>query len=192
MPNWCANSLKIKPKTTRAKYALERHIMPELKKGQECRLFNAIIPMPQELIDTVCGSVEESKRAAHAAQMQANIEKHGYPTWYEFANAKWGTKWDACEPTHQVNEDGSVTIWFDTAWSPPMPIYEKLEEMGFEVEATYCECGIGFVGWYADGEDNEYEINFFSDDGDDDSSNERMEAFFRAEGLTHSPAHIGG
>jgi hypothetical protein len=191
MPNWCANSLKIKAKTTRAKYAMKHHIMPELEKGQECRLFNAIIPMPQELIDTVCGSVAEADRPAHEAQMKANIEKHGYPTWYEFANSNWGTKWEAREPTHQSNEDGSVTIWFDTAWSPPIAIYEKLEEMGFEVEATYCEQGFGYAGWYADGEDNEHSISFY--DGEEECIDiEKMEAFFQAEGLTHRPAHTGG
>ena len=191
MPNWCANSLKIKPLTEEAKQTFVK-IKAELEKGQECRLFNALIPMPQELIDTVCGSVAEAERAAHEAQMQANIEKYGYPTWYEFANAKWGTKWEACEPNHEENKDGSVTIWFDTAWSPPMPIYEKLEEVGFEVEATYCEQGVGYAGWYAAGEDNEYSISFYDEDDEDCNDIEKMEAFFQAEGFTHSPAHTGG
>ena len=83
MPNWCANSLKLKPKTTRAKYFMERRLLPELEKGNECKLFNTIIPMPQELLETVCGSVMEDKKAAHEAQMQANIQKYGAPTWYE-------------------------------------------------------------------------------------------------------------
>ena len=191
MPNWCANSLKIKPKTTRAKYAMKKRIMPELEKGQDCRLFNSIIPMPQELLETVCGSVIDDEKASHEAQMQANIKKHGFPTWYEFANAKWGTKWDACELTYKADKDGSVTIWFDTAWSPPMPIYEMLEAMGFEVEATYCEQGVGYAGWYSDGEDNEHSISFWDDTDDcDDIAN--MEAFFQDHGLTHSPAHTGG
>ena len=191
MPNWCANSLKIKAKTTRAKYAMKKRIMPELEKGKDCRLFNAIIPMPPELLDTVSGMVEEDKRAAHAAQMQANIEKHGFPTWYEFANAKWGTKWEACELTYEADKGGIVTIWFDTAWSPPMPIYAALEAMGFEVEATYCEQGVGYAGWYSNGSDNECSISFY--DGSDDCDDiQNMMAFFEGQGLTHSPAHTGG
>ena len=190
MPNWCANSLKIKPLTEEAKKTFSK-IKAELEKGQECRLFNTIIPMPNELMGTVCGSVEEDKRAAHAAQMQANIEKYGYPTWYEFANNKWGTKWDVSEPQYMENKDGSVTIWFDTAWAPPMPIYEELEAQGFEVEATYCEGGMGYAGWYASGEDNHYDISFW-EDTDECHDIEKMEAFFQAEGLTHSPAHTGG
>ena len=192
MPNWCANSLKIKPKTARAKYAMEKRIMPELEKGQECRLFNAIIPMPQELMDTVSGFVEEAKKAAHEAQKQANIEKYGYPTWYEFANDKWGTKWDAYQIGYEAEKDGSMTIWFDTAWAPPMPIYEKLEAMGFEVEATYCEQGMGYAGYYKDGEDSQFDAYF--DGGSDDPEEEiqKMHAFFKGYGLTHSPAHKGG
>jgi hypothetical protein len=63
--------------------------------------------------------------------------------------------------------------------------------MGFEVEATYCEAGIGYAGWYANGEDNEYSVSFY-DEGQECCDIEKMEAFFQAEGLTHSPAHTGG
>ena len=191
MPNWCANSLKIKPLSIEAE-AMMHNIMTELKKSKDCPLFNIIKPMPPELLETVKGSVAEDEKAAHEAQMQSNMEKYGYPTWYEFANEEWGTKWEVCELEHQVNNDGSVTIWFDTAWSPPIAIYEKLFKMGFDVEATYCECGVGYAGWWINGEDAEHSTSFFTDDYEDDSSNEQMEEFFHNNGLTHAPAHIGG
>ena len=159
MPNWCANSLKIKPLTEEAKKTFSK-IKAELEKGQECRLFNTIIPMPNELMGTVCGSVEEDKRAAHEAQMQANIEKYGYPTWYEFANNKWGTKWDVSEPQYMKNKDGSVTIWFDTAWSPPIAFYNFLFDEGWDVTAKYYEPGVGFIGEYDNSIDDCWEYSY--------------------------------
>ena len=46
-----------------------------------------------------------------------------------------------------ISEDADFTAYFDTAWSPPMQIYYALEEMGFEVEATYVEQGVGYIGF---------------------------------------------
>ena len=203
MPNWCANSVKLKPITKKAKSFFPK-IVAEIDKGQECRLFNLIIPMPQQLLDTVAGSVAEDKRAEHQAQMALNTAQYGYKDWYDFANAEWGTKWEACNLTFDIewatkrNEfglkfeknNGQITIWFDTAWSPPMGIYKKLEDMGFEVEATYCEQGVGYAGWYSNGTDNEHTISFWEDENSDDIRN--MMHFFESKGLTHTPAHTGG
>ena len=62
--------------------------------------------------------------------------------------------------------------------------------MGFEVEATYCEQGVGYAGWYSNGTDNEHTISFWENENSDDIRN--MMNFFEAKGLTHSPAHTGG
>lgn len=192
MPNWCSNSLKITPTKPRAKTLMVRieRVLATVTEGGGCKLFHTIHPMPEELINTVCGSVAEDKREAHHAQMEANKAKYGYPTWYEFANAEWGTKWDACEVTYE-KRGKSLVIWFDTAWSPPMGIYEKLEAIGFEVEATYCESGVGYAGFYRDGEDNEFTVSFY-DDEDEEYDFEKMEAFFEEEGFTHTPNSLGG
>jgi hypothetical protein len=193
MPNWCSNSLKITPTKPRAKTLMVRieHALEEAKEGRECRLFDTIHPMPEELINTVCGSVAEDKREAHHAQMEANKTKYGYPTWYEFANAEWGTKWDACEVTYE-KRGKSLVIWFDTAWSPPMGIYTKLESIGFEVEATYCEAGIGYAGIYRNGTDDEHNISFWDEDNEGCDDIENMEEFFHSQGVDHSPSHTGG
>ena len=146
--------------------------------------------MPEELINTVCGSAAEDEREAHQAQMEANTAKYGYPTWYEFANAEWGTKWDATYDWHEKRGD-SLVIYFDTAWSPPMGIYAKLEAIGFDVEATYCEQGIGYAGVYRNGVDDEYQISFYGEDDEGDDI-ENMFAFFEKLGVDHNPSHTGG
>ena len=57
-----------------------------------------------------------------------NQSKYGTPTWYEWSVNNWGTKWNAyncipCEP----NGD-SAELCFQTAWSAPHPILERLSE----------------------------------------------------------------
>jgi hypothetical protein len=65
---------------------------------------------------------------ATADEWAANIKKYGAPTWYEWSCKHWGTKWNSCDAEVTVNGDGSLHVKFDTAWSFPFPIFEKLVE----------------------------------------------------------------
>lgn len=58
-------------------------------------------------------------------QFKDNVKTCGYGYWYDWRIANWGTKWNSYDG-ERVNDN---TIRFDTAWSIPMGIYEKLEEM---------------------------------------------------------------
>lgn len=58
-----------------------------------------------------------------------NIELYGHKDWYSWSNANWGTKWNSYDNA-RVNEN---TISFDTAWSTPFPVMEKLSEMFSDV-----------------------------------------------------------
>lgn len=42
--------------------------------------------------------------------------------------AHWGTKWDACQISRKRVSDTELEYRFDTAWSPPVPVFEKLSE----------------------------------------------------------------
>lgn len=62
----------------------------------------------------------------------AAIAKCGYPTWYEWANDRWGTKWNAyhCQaPTIVLSASvpAVLTFAFDSAWDTPQPIWKALE-----------------------------------------------------------------
>ncbi len=50
---------------------------------------------------------------------------YGYPTWYRFCSAKWGTKWNT-EEGCLLDDDGKLR--FDTAWSAPIPVLKALSE----------------------------------------------------------------
>ena len=52
----------------------------------------------------------------------------------------------------------SLTISFETAWSPPIQAYEKLEAMGFVITAKYFEPGVGSCGEWFEGMDYEYSL----------------------------------
>ena len=53
-----------------------------------------------------------------------NLTKHGFVDWYDWSNAKWGTKWNAGDSV--VADD---YIEFETAWSLPTPVCEALAQV---------------------------------------------------------------
>lgn len=78
--------------------------------------------------------------------------------WYSWNVNNWGTKWDTNAEIVEVTED-SISLSFDTAWAPPIAFYDRLRELGFEVNATFLETGMMFVGEYVDGEVSEWDLD---------------------------------
>ena len=151
MPNWCNNSVVLKHQDPAM---IERARKAFNGEG----LLQEFIPVPQELIDTVSGSMGEDKREAHEAQQKANVEKYGYANWYDFCVSEWGTKWEIGADGNPAQDiPGGLMLGFDSAWSPPIAAYEKLLEMGFEIEAMYYESGMAFAGVWDNGHDDYYE-----------------------------------
>ena len=190
MPNWCANSLKLIATTADSESKLSE-IVRELARAtaanENAAIFVLIKPIPQALQIVAGFSGDTAEQTEREAAYKANTEKYGYANWYDYCVAEWGTKWDASNATYDL-EDEKVTIYFDTAWSPPMGIYHALENMGFKVEATYVEQGIGYIGYYKDGKDAEYELGEF-DHGDDGID---LIEYFTQAGINHCPMHMGG
>ena len=48
-------------------------------------------------------------------------------------------------------------MFFQSAWSPPIEAYSKLETMGFKIRAMYHEPGAAFCGMYEDTNDECYD-----------------------------------
>jgi len=160
MPNYCSNYLTLTHEDpamiVRAKDALER--------GEFLAEF---IPVPEEL-QIVAGSVGNPvEQAKLEADTKRNIEKYGYGNWYDYCVNEWGTKWDVGGDGQEVDitEDGTMlTTYFDSAWAPPTNAYEKLQDMGFGVEAMYYEPGMAFAGKWDHGSDDYYEFGSMSAD----------------------------
>jgi hypothetical protein len=118
---------------------------------QEGQFLQEFIPCPKELTETVAqfGTNDHEK---------TNREKYGYSSWYDFNIANWGTKWDVSSDNVEIIDANTLTAGFDSAWAPPVNAYEQLMDLGFEVEAFYYEPGMAFVGKWADGVDEYYEL----------------------------------
>ena len=150
MPNWCNNFVELThddPKMiARAVNATDN-------------LFNEFVPCPEELNDgeLTTSYGDEAKQKVVEAKKALMQKKYGYTSWYDWNIANWGTKWDACEVSVQSNSANSVSLSFDTAWSPPIAFYEQMLNLGFGVKAYYFEGGMCFAGKWEDGEDECYQ-----------------------------------
>lgn len=73
--------------------------------------------------------------------------------WYEWRLENWGTKWVADALTQEVSKDGMQTdLDFNTAWGPPIEVYEALREQGYEVEAEFYEPNMEIDGYWNNAE----------------------------------------
>lgn len=93
--------------------------------------------------------------------------------WYDWRVNNWGTKWDVdLSIIHESVDGKSIVAYFDSAWSPPLEAYQKLEKIGFKIDAIYSESGMCFAGRYNDGVDDYYP----SIDYDDPDWNNEMDS----------------
>lgn len=139
MPNWCFNDVTI------------RHTDPAMiaravRAYQEGRLLSEFFPCPPELHKYDAPNRDEARAARF-------LEQYGATDWYGWQTQNWGTKWDIGGNGEFIEQPDANTIElrFDSAWSPPVEAYAKLEGFGFEIEAHYNEPGMAFFGSYIDG-----------------------------------------
>ena len=123
-------------------------IKKEIANGESVIDFNKLIPMPKRLSTTqAIGNAPDAAMFAmtgkgywfkdfpHALpinynaevfreylKMITNIRRYGFPTWYEWASEKWGTKWNAYDCGEENQRCSADQIVFDTAWSSPKKI----------------------------------------------------------------------
>jgi hypothetical protein len=168
MPNWCSNHLTV----TGDKAALDafdaQYCTPHFS-------FARVTPMPEELLAHPSPVNDE----ALAAQMLA---KYGASDWYEWAQKNWGTKWDAGNPAKgdfnvKTRTPEALDIAFDTAWSPPIPVIQKLSRLFPSpcFALHYFEPGIGFAGTFT--AENGVENDDYTEDADSEQYRELAEMF---------------
>lgn len=128
MPNWCSNTIVLKHK--------DPEMINRVIRGKKGFLME-FLPTPESLNNdsNVCDTTRNQ-----------NIQKYGASSWYEWNLTNWGTKWDFKFDTVEKVNPHEVKATFLSAWSPPVNAYEKLHDMGFEIEAFYFEPGMAFAG----------------------------------------------
>ena len=134
MPNHCYQGVYI-----RGPKAVVHHLYKQLTEHD--RFCDAVVPMPLEP-----WLVEDS------------FDEHG---WYGWRVKHWGTKWDVAETevvedyqSHGEDADFSFRCW--TAWSPPIPVWERLRALGCYVDASYEDEGEMFAGTWIDGDNQRW------------------------------------
>ena len=110
MPNWVRNKVEFGTPNI-----IKDCIVKE--DGKDAFDFNKIDKMPSEIKKTTSPNGDTPE----AREMK---KKYGAENWYDWACQHWGTKWNACE-TEVIDE---THVSFDTAWSTPQEIFEKLSE----------------------------------------------------------------
>ena len=81
--------------------------------------------------------------------------------WYAWNINNWGTKWEVNGSDDNIVDigDTTITLYFDTAWGPPITFYENLQEQGWNVDGYYYESGMAFCGRFDENGDDYYEIS---------------------------------
>lgn len=125
--------------------------------GDGC-LFNAFVTCPPELHEQT--PIGEDYVARDQARMEDNVAKFGHAGWYDWCVDNWGTKWDVNgdEGNAEETDPNIASLYFDSAWSPPIAFYNAMCDMGWEITAYYFEPGMNFCGVFDNGDDDYIEI----------------------------------
>lgn len=166
MPNWCENDLYFSgPEDEVLKFKK----LVGLDKTPPRFNFDAVIPYPDDFRQMDLESIafswsskksdEEKKAARDAYEQKWGTTKDGFNSGgYEWCIANRGTKGNACDVSLYAHPRRGECVSFDTAWTPPQPVIEKLFELfpAVRFELEYFECGVAFCGGLSyDPEDDE-------------------------------------
>jgi hypothetical protein len=97
-----------------------------------------------------------------------SIEKDnadGENGWCAWREENWGILqdfgWDSEDDYSDkaIIEDGKVQVSFCTAWSPPIGLYKKLHQSGFQVTAFYFEPGCCLYGSFKNNQDQCFQFS---------------------------------
>ena len=139
MPNWVFNHLtidgseedinKVKAQVgavVKRKYKSADEVNEEVDEEPIFSFMN-ILPPPEDKLDEY-----------HAVHGYTGGEKTGDTeyNWYNFNVREWGTKWDARDVDLLEEHKTSLHYKFDTAWSPPTPVIEKLAQQNPNLNIT--------------------------------------------------------
>ena len=88
--------------------------------------------------------------------------------WYNWRWDTWGCKWEidlTYTDWEEQSSEGKVEFNFQSPWSPPVGVYKKAHELGWQVEATYNEGGCDFCGRFENGTDESVSMTETFEDG---------------------------
>jgi len=113
----------------------------------------------KEKIDVIETELSKDKDDVALFQMLCPCPEEQKDNWYEWNINNWGTKWEASIYDFERLDDNNIRVNFDTAWGPPVSLYDYLFENGYDTTAYYDECGMAFCGKYEFGSNDEYDYS---------------------------------
>lgn len=173
MPNWCYTDITIKGSKEDIKWVSDLIEQHNDRKEDSVGFFESIIPSP--VWEKTPNEDGELPVPDPARDKDGNITFmfSKFPStgrnddrWYNWNINNWGTKWEVGEIEVTDSSDTELYLYWDTAWSPAIPIFDKLVERGLDVEAEFKDEGWMFAGLYVNGEVEDYEIEIVEKDDD--------------------------
>ena len=165
MPNWCSNELQVSgpPEVVQLFVATAEGLEPSFKKHGSDELsqsevnllsFHQLLPVPDELQMMTFGGEEERRDnsvevlglLAKNKQGQAKVAAQ---CGYDWQLASWGCKWGVTAvERHYDKGDGCAYYYFDSAWSPPIALFDAISPdwPDLEFNLMYREEGMNFEG----------------------------------------------
>jgi len=131
MPNWVTNEISFNFDMSHEKSRFMKLVTSKDNPFD----FDNIVPMPRKIFKGDLGTAER--------------EKYGSLNWRDWSCDNWGTKWNSCNATVDWEDEDGVGFIFNTAWSAPTPIAEKLKLMfkGMTFRWFYRDEGDNFCGY---------------------------------------------
>ena len=148
MPNWCRNRVTVSG--TEKDISKLSEIFSDTKS-----IFNHIIQSPDwKRLPNEKGEFPKLEQMKNP-KGEIMWETYNFPDgknddrWYHWNIQNWGTKWDASNVDIAYSDESQIEITFDTAWSPPEPICNRLREMFDDIHVSwfYDEPGMEFAGY---------------------------------------------
>ena len=125
MPNWVTNDLII----TGNNADLQK-FKKLAKEGKDVLSANKFIPYPKEYLAMDIIAEEKNKLSDKKGNDYSNHIKDGYNSGgYDWCIQHWGTKWGFVDPQLKKQKNDELYYYFETAWSPPDPLIEKMSKM---------------------------------------------------------------
>ena len=174
MPIWCNNDVVIEFPSIKERDRFILNSNKELTKNGKKDVgfsFDALIPMPNEFKEMHIGSnIINGKKYSHWKTKNGKDvgvsdvvlyqlkDMYGVTNWREWTLNNWGTKWDVHGNAHMGVDKQYINISFETAWSPPIQVYEHIyKNYKCDIKANYDEPGMGYYGMWINGHEESYE-----------------------------------
>ncbi len=137
--------------------------------------FEWIVPSPKtrEECDEEYLIAEKGEKSAAAMGISPKKERPWF-NWYKWQCENWGTKWDAYDDLDENDEhtgffrDEQRTIAFNTAWSPPFPVYQRMAELSLAFNFSWLSEPYGGTSGKGHSEDGEIVIDEEYEEEDDE------------------------